>query len=448
MDVKFESGFMKKLIMFFVMVILTASGFAQEKQKLMWFDATANFKRFSYMDSILYYLDKVEMLGFTDIVVDVKPITGEVLYKSEIAPVMKEWDGFTRPDFDFLGTFIREGHKRGMRVHASLNIFVGGHNYMDRGIVYSEEDKKDWQSINYTDSGMVEITKLKHKYSAMLNPVSYLVRFYESSIVEEVVRLYPELDGVILDRMRFDGIEADFSDISKDSFDAYLRSIHWKELKNYPEDIYKWEGKGEKRELKRGEYFKEWLEWRAYIIKLFLEDVRIVIKQTNPKIKLGVYTGAWYPLYYELGVNWASRNYDPSVKYDWATQDYKVQGYAELLDLYTTGCYFYEVTKEEVAELNDKQVKSGEAGLGKIKEPWYSVEGSAEIAKEVIMGVLPVIGGLYVEQYFPNGEQFTKAVNMCLKSTDGLMIFDIVHLINHGWWDYLERGMKELKYKE
>ena len=47
---------------------------------------------------------------------------------------------------------------------------------------------------------------------------------------------------------------------------------------------------------------------------------------------LAAYTGAWYPTYFEVGVNWASRNYDVSKDFSWATPDYKNYGFAELLD--------------------------------------------------------------------------------------------------------------------
>ncbi len=141
-------------------------------------------------------------------------------------------------------------------------------------------------------------------------------------------------------------------------------------------------------------------------------------------------------------MNWASQKYDPSQEYTWATPNYKNYGYADLLELYTTGCYFFEVTKAEVEKLNDEMIKRNEAGMGKTKDYWYSVEGSAEIAKKVIMDVIPVIGGLYVEQYKNHPEQFQRAVKMCLDKTDGLMIFDIVHIINFGWWDVLEKAMK------
>ena len=39
-------------------------GTKQSKPKYLWFDAEANFERFSNQDSIRYYLDKTKMTGF------------------------------------------------------------------------------------------------------------------------------------------------------------------------------------------------------------------------------------------------------------------------------------------------------------------------------------------------------------------------------------------------
>lgn len=92
----------------------------------MWFDCEGNYATLSHPDSIRYYVSKIHDMGFTDVVVDVKSIMGETLYKSDIAPYMGEWDGVTRPEnYDLLGYFIEEGHKLGMRVHGSLNVFAG-----------------------------------------------------------------------------------------------------------------------------------------------------------------------------------------------------------------------------------------------------------------------------------------------------------------------------------
>ena len=112
----------------------------------MWFDCEANYATLSHPDSIQFYLAKCKELGFGNVVVDVKSIMGEVLYDSEIAPYMGDWEGVERPrDYDMLGYFIEYGHEMGLKVFGSLNVFAGGHNYFDRGIVYM--DKAAWQSI-------------------------------------------------------------------------------------------------------------------------------------------------------------------------------------------------------------------------------------------------------------------------------------------------------------
>src|SRR5690554_5256466 len=61
--------------------------------KLMWIDATANIERFNHKDTIDYYLEKLKGLGFTDIVVDMRPISGHLLYESIYAPQLTEWNG-------------------------------------------------------------------------------------------------------------------------------------------------------------------------------------------------------------------------------------------------------------------------------------------------------------------------------------------------------------------
>lgn len=407
-------------------------------RNILWYDATANFDRFCNKDSILFYLKKSKEVGVTDIVVDVKPITGEVLYPSNIAPVMSSWgkSGITKDlSWDMLSFFIEQGHKLGLKVHASTNVFVAGHNFFDRGVVYEDSTKVAWQTISYLPEGYVKITDQKTKYSAMLNPVLQEVRNYELSILKELVGKYPKLDGIILDRVRFDNLNADFSDSSRIAFEKYIG----KSIENYPVDIYSFSGK----ERKNGKLYKEWLEWRASVVHDFIYTARKELKAINPNITFGDYTGSWYPLYFDVGVNFASKEYDPSKDFDWATAKYKDYGYAEALDLFTTGNYFFQVNKKELKSLEGSATKTLESGLVVEKEDWYTVEGSAELVAEVTKGKTPVYAGLYVEQYKDNPQQFVNALKMCRKKSNGSMIFDIVHIINYGWWDELKEGLKK-----
>ena len=91
---------MKKLLLIWLAAFAAVSC-AQEKHPskplYMWFDCEANYATLSHPDSIRYYVSKIHDMGFTDVVVDVKSIMGETLYKSDIAPYMGEWEGVTRP---------------------------------------------------------------------------------------------------------------------------------------------------------------------------------------------------------------------------------------------------------------------------------------------------------------------------------------------------------------
>ncbi len=406
-----------------------------EKPALMWFDAEANFERFSYPDSIDYYLEKIKNIGFTDAVVDIRPITGEVLYKSEFAPQMTEWDGFERPEFDYLGHFIKKAHELGIKVHASMNTFVGGHNFFDRGQVYTGHP--EWATMVYTpDQEIVSIMTQKKKYSAMINPINPEFQEHILNVFKEVATKYPELDGIILDRVRYDGIMADFSDFTKQKFEDYLGE----KIENFPTDIYEWKtAENGKSDYIPGKYFKTWLEWRAMNIYNFMSLAAKTVKEVNPDISFGTYTGAWYPSYFEVGVNWASNQYDVSKDFNWATPNYKNYGYAEVLDLLTVGNYYTSITMDEYLE-NNNLVKN-ETDSKAARGTWYCVEGSCEKIKGILNGH-PFYGGILVDQFYDNRPQLSRSIAMNFQASDGLMVFDIVHIIRKNMWKEVEDGFK------
>lgn len=431
---------MKRLYVILALAVLSACNGAKQNSNYMWFDCEANYSALSDPDSIRLYLEKVKDLGFGNVVVDVKSIMGEVLYDSEIAPYMSPFEGVERSrNYDMMGYFLEFGHELGLKVFASLNVFCGGHNFMDRGIIYT--DHSDWQSICYNNGELVPISQDKKNYNGMLNPSNPEVQEYELDILKEFVRKYPSCDGLIFDRVRYDGVTADFSELSKSQFEEYAGV----EVENYPEDILSWyDENGELRwNWAPGKYFNKWCEWRAMVIHDFVQRTHNELKEINPDLQIGDYTGAWYPTYNQVGVNWASKEYDPSVDFDWATPEYKNTAYAELLDIYMTGLYYSYITKEDIDNATQTKGQSSEAGLKLDLTYCYSVEGGAELAKEITRGVVPVVGSIYVEQYLGEMEKFAPAVKQAIKSTGGVMVFDISHLDKHHLWDELESVMKE-----
>ena len=140
-------------------------------------------------------------------------------------------------------------------------------------------------------------------------------------------------------------------------------------------------------------------------------------------------------------MNWASEQFDPAQYFDWATPEYRKTGYAEELDLYMTGLYYTLVTKAEVDAANGVVGQRTEAGMTDDQSYWYCIEGGAEWARRLTAGVVPVIGSIYVDQYGDDAERFTRAVAEALRGTDGLMLFDIVHIIQRNWWPVLAEGI-------
>lgn len=408
----------------------------RKKPALMWFDAEANIKRFSHPDTIDKYIDKIADLGFTHAAVCVRPITGYLLYDSKLAPKYRGNNDDVDVNFDYLGKFIEAAHRRGIKVLASMNVFCAGHNFINKGLVY--EGHPEWASqVLDVNRGIIPITEEKHKYGAMVNPINPEYQSYIISVMKEIITKYPEVDGLILDRVRYDGITADFSDLSRREFEKYIGH----KIAKFPADILSLKKKGDEGrfEVVPGKYYKKWIEWRTKNITDFMKHARTEVKATKPDAIFSTYTGAWYPTYYEVGVNFASKDYDPAKDFDWATDDYKNYGYAELIDLYTTGNYYTDITIEEsrknsntVWNETDSQGHSGS---------WYCVEGSCKHLRD-IMGNNDVLGGVLVDQLYFDKTRLPRAIEMNLRASDGLMIFDIVHIINKNLWPEVEQGMR------
>ncbi|TDD53803.1 hypothetical protein E1286_06620 [Nonomuraea terrae] len=251
--------------------------------------------------------------------------------------------------------------------------------------------------------------------STFVNPINPDVQRYELSVIEEIAREY-DVDGISLDRTRYSNVDADFSDASRQAFERYLGS----EVRNWPSDVFRYELDGFTQKRVEGQLYKKWIEWRAGNIGAFFERAERLVHGIDPGLIYTDYVGAWYPEYYAEGVNWGSRHYHPP--YAWASEDYHRTGYAETMDFLMTGTYFTAITKDEA-------VAEGQPA------PWYSVEGSAELATEAIDEATFTYASLYLLQYEGDPDKFRRALRMALDKTHGIMLFDLVYLEQYDWWD-------------
>lgn len=402
----------------------------------MWIDAEANYARFNNRDTIDKYVDIVANLGFTHIVVDARPISGELMYDSDLAPRFNglKNPAMPNPDLDYLGHFVERGHQRGLKVLFSMNTFCAGHNYFDHGLVY--DGHPEWVTIvQDPDKGLIPITEQKNKYGAMINPSNPEYQTYIINVMKDMISHYPDVDGIVLDRGRYDGIQADFSDLSRSQFEQFIG----KKIRKFPADILEIKKVNGKAKVIPGKYYKDWIYWRSKVIHDFFARARSEVKAVDPGKIFSTYSGAWYPSYYEVGVNFASKDYDTSKDFPaWARKYYKDTGYAELIDLYSTGNYYTDITIED--SRNNPNSIWNETDIESHSGDWYSVEGSCHNLRR-ILGPNEFLGGILIDQLYGNIGRIPESIAMNLRESDGLMVFDISHIIARGLWDIVRQGM-------
>ncbi|NLI00690.1 MAG: family 10 glycosylhydrolase [Chthonomonadales bacterium] len=501
------------------------SYYARLQPRVLWVDATANLSRITHRAGVADIVENARRSNVNIIVVDVKPISGQVLYPSAIAERMTSWRGQTYPEFDVLQAFIEEAHKAGIEVAASLNVLAEGHKMFGVGKAYQ---KRDWQAVVLTVqrslrspdgarlrvrgaedpeevgttlvqgpetliegtstpgqelavvlehsgrvAGMVDpallgdvplappdegrmlllrddartwatshlragdtarfeaVTRLVpiteapgERIAAFVNPLHAEARNHQLALIREIVQRY-DIDGIVLDRTRYASLYADFGPIMRNAFERWLGQF----IERWPDDVLAISPiPGES--VRPGRHFKAWLEFRARVIRDLVRDIRETVKQVKPNVTLGAYVGSWFSEYYGVGVNWASERYP--VGYSWASQAYNEAGYAELLDWLTTGCYYGIPTRDQARALGQRE--------------GATVETAAILSTRVVANAVPVAAGLYALNYEGRPADFRSAMDVAMRRSAGVMLFDTSHIYDYGWWDIVAQAMPDQAY--
>lgn len=263
------------------------------KPRYVWIDAAANFPDYANnKENISTDMVKVKNAGFTDIIVDVRPTTGDVLFNTTAVDQVKRMDVWGSSGYvyyertetwDYLQAFIDAARSQGLKVHASVNTFVGGYlcpyNLGSDGILFRDDSKKEWASVANLADGLTNTMDLLNDetdYGAkFLNPANDDVQNFVLQLLGDLAKY--DLDGIILDRCRYDdyGLESDFSAVSKQKFEEYIGET----VAHFPEDIM---APGtDKIPSDQPAYFKKWLEFRVKVIHDFIVKAREKVKSVN-----------------------------------------------------------------------------------------------------------------------------------------------------------------------
>jgi uncharacterized lipoprotein YddW (UPF0748 family) len=280
------------------------------KARLVWIDAAANFK--DYANSRKNIADDMKRLketGFTGVIVEVRPTTAGLLFKSDVEGALTQVDAWVTgaykwlkrtETFDYLQEFINAGKENGLDVYAAINTMVGGkecpYGLGTSGPLFEGTAKKEWATVVNTADGLVNCMDLGTG-TKFLNPANDEVVDYLLGILEDLAAY--DVKGIILDRCRYDDYElqSDFSEVSRRKFEEYIG----KPVANWPDDVFA--PGADKLGNPITSMQKSWMEFRAKNIHDFMEKASEKVHAVNPDVRFGAYVGAWYSSYYYSGVS-------------------------------------------------------------------------------------------------------------------------------------------------
>ncbi|MFI5385960.1 MAG: family 10 glycosylhydrolase [Fimbriimonadales bacterium] len=241
----------------------------------------------------------------------------------------------------------------------------------------------------------------------MVNPLMPEVQDYEKNIVKEILVNY-DVDGIVYDdRLRFAGMNADFSDLTEHEFEKYVkRRVNW------PEDVFKFTiAPSLDRGVDPGPYFDAWMTWRAQELRNYVMTIRQTIKAAKPNALFGVYAGSWYGEYPRLGQNWASPDVDAGFWF--LTPEYEQTGIAPQLDFLITGCYY------PTATIKDAMKQALPIG--------FTVEAAGHLTNRLVRDQTWTYAGIALDMFKDNPEGLKAAMQAACGSTQGVMVFDLSH---------------------
>lgn len=391
-------------------------GDKSDKPKGLWIDAHANFSRLATKEAVKSYLTKIKETGFNLIYLDVKPGIGYALYDSDILPKLEKWDNEQVPrDWDYLGYWLQEAESLNIDVIATVSTLGFGYTKTKEGIIYDSDKwdgKTQMEMVNSDPNNIVDMRDQLTVDAAMLNPCVPEVQQFVISIVGEIVQKYPKLKGVCLDYCRWYSGTYGFSDASLAAFEASSGLT----VKNKNEIITSTGG--------IGPLYKHWIEFRSMNVTSLVTNIQSKVRSIRPDMEFQLWASADWGSRYSCGQNWASNRYTPtpSAKY---TDTYNKTGFAKQLDVFVLGAYADAVWKSE----NPNSV--------------WSVENFVNTYDNFVMGDCKVYGSITSYQYDPKA--MSDAVYLCMKNTDGLMVFDLSHVINKNTWSAIKEGIERVE---
>ncbi|MBP5483833.1 MAG: family 10 glycosylhydrolase [Bacteroidales bacterium] len=425
---------MRRFLLAAALILAACTPKQVDKPRMVWIEVGANFLQYANnRDNIFTDCKRLADMGFTHVVVEVRPTSGNALFRSEVVPPLTEvalWqDGGLKyvkrtADFDYLEAFIEAGHAAGLKVMAGVNMMVGGFRCPagNIGLLYDHPELRDWAAVDlHPNKELVnhldDITTVGGRF---MDPANPQVQEFLLKMLAEVAD-YDGLDGIVMDRCRFDdyALDAGYTACALEAFTAYLghEPERWPVFTE-PGHIFL---NKEPDALENA-----WLTFRCKVIHDFVADAADQVHTVAPEMPLGVYVGAWFSEYYRSGVNWSSPSYNlvkEEPTYRWASPEYQATGFANLVDFLMLGAY---CPADNVYGKSEK-----------------SSQGFARLGRKRLCGDAPFVSGPDIGNepgWGKGGREKTieKIAGVMDKEADGFFLFDLCYIRRFDYWDKLK----------
>lgn len=247
----------------------------------------------------------------------------------------------------------------------------------------------------------------------MVSPHNPEVRRRALEVLGELLTNY-EVDGVLYDdRLRYSGLNGDFSEWARSEFEALVgEKLRW------PDDVFRWTLQPDlSRGIVPGKWFDAWLVFRAQTLRNWVAEARDVVERVRPSALFGVYAGSWYGEYVNLGSNYAATTAQAGFRF--LTPQYQQTGFADLLDVFIAGCYYPSAT---IAEAMEAGQPTG-----------TTVEAAGQLVNRLVDDQAWVYAGLSIEALGGDRLRLQRALQAAAASSQGVMVFDLSHNIDRVW---------------
>lgn len=235
-------------------------------------------------DEIAALMESARNSGFNTVLFQVRG-AGTVYYRSRIEPLAYEYGG--DPGFDPLTVACREAHRRGLALHAWVNVMPGWSGDTpptDSRQLYNAHPDWFW----YDQRGK----RQPLGWYVSVNPCLTQVRAYLVGLTEELIRRYP-VDGLHLDYIRFPMDESPKG--SDYPYDTQTLALYRKEGGKRPQDNR-----------------AHWTQWRTYNVTRLVWEIRSMALRTRPGLKLTAACGhdpaEWRRSSFQDGPAWVRGN--------------------------------------------------------------------------------------------------------------------------------------------